>query len=93
MLLKTSSVKARITVIRSDEVLVFESMPLDASPDIWYEASKSYEIVNKDNICQFIIDVDPTTTVGGVASDIVIEYLDINNQAATVTVGVGEVLQ
>lgn len=86
---RRSSINARITVIRSDEVLVFESLPLDASPDIWYEASKSYEIVNKDNICQFIIDIDPTTTVGGVASDIVIEYLDINSQAARVTVALG----
>ena len=84
---RQSSVEARITVVRYDEVLVFESMPLDASPDIWYEASKSYEIVNKDNICQFDIAVDRTTTVGGFTSKIVIEYTDINGQAATVTVG------
>lgn len=86
---KRSSIEARITVIRADEIIVFESTPLDASPDIWYEASKSYEIVDKDNICQFIIDVDPSTTVGGVTSNIVIEYTDINGEAATVTVGPG----
>lgn len=86
---RRSSINARITVIRSDEVLVFESIPLDASPDIWYEASKSYEIVNKDNICQFDIDVNPNTTVGGDPSNIVIEYTDINNQAARVTVALG----
>jgi hypothetical protein len=86
---RQSSVEARITVIRSDEVIVFESFPLDAAPDIWYEASSSYEIVDKDNVCQFDIAVDASTTVGGSASDIVIEYTDINSQAATVNIGVG----
>lgn len=86
---KQSSIEARITVIRADEVIVFESTPLDAAPDIWYEASSSYEIVDKDNICQFDIAVDSTTVVGGVKSDIVIEYTDINSQAATINVPVG----
>lgn len=86
---RQSSVEARITVVRYDEVLVFESMPLDAAPDIWYEASNSYKIVDKDNVCQFDIAVDASTTVNGSTSNIVIEYTDINSEAATVNIGVG----
>jgi hypothetical protein len=55
----------------SGNSLVFESEPLDASPDIWYEGSSNYGIVNKANICQFIFTV-PT----GEVNDIAFNYRD-----------------
>ena len=31
-------------IIRGNSLLVFETQPQDALPDVWYESSKSYEI-------------------------------------------------
>ena len=36
--------KVRIEVLRSDNLIVFESDPQDAEPDLWYESSESFGI-------------------------------------------------
>ena len=61
--------------------MVFESEPLDASPDIWYEGSQTYDIVRNSNTCQFELSV-------GVAepNDIAFNYTDINGFGKTVEV-------
>ncbi len=84
-----STVSARITVIRADDTIVFESEPLDAAPDIWYEGVKSYGIVNTDNACNFNLDVESDVEVGGVSSDIVFNYTKTNNDPAQVIVAPG----
>ncbi len=42
---RRSIVKARIRIIRANEVVVFETIPQDSLPDLWYESSVSYDIV------------------------------------------------
>jgi len=41
---KKSVNKVTIEVIRAANLIVFESDPQDASPDVWYESSDSYPI-------------------------------------------------
>jgi len=43
---KTSRLKGRITVRRAIDLLVFETLPADAQPDIFFESSVSYPITN-----------------------------------------------
>ena len=38
--------KARITVVRANSTVVFETDPLDAAPNLWYESSEVYNINN-----------------------------------------------
>ena len=42
--LSPSYVEARIEIIRGGNVLIFETEPQDAAPDIWYESPVSYPI-------------------------------------------------
>ena len=77
-----SSTKLCITVFRAENTFIFESEPLDASPDIWFEGAETFDIVSTDNICQFDLSValaepDP----------IAFNYTDINGFAQTVEVG------
>jgi len=41
---KKACVKSTITVIRAENTVVFETEPVDALPDVWYESSESYSI-------------------------------------------------
>jgi hypothetical protein len=41
---KMSCLKSTITVVRAENTLVFETEPVDALPDVWYESSESYSI-------------------------------------------------
>ena len=41
---KNSRARVDIEVIRASGLTVFETLPQDASPDLWYESSKSYPI-------------------------------------------------
>lgn len=41
---KKSCIKARITALRANNTIVFETEPVDALPDVWYESSESYSI-------------------------------------------------
>ena len=43
---KRSTLKGRITVRRAIDLLVFETLPADAQPDIFFESSVSYPITN-----------------------------------------------
>jgi len=41
---KKSCIKATIDVVRAENTIVFETEPVDALPDVWYESSESYSI-------------------------------------------------
>jgi len=41
---RRASVEMEITVIRAESTIVFETLPQDATPDLWYESSQSYDI-------------------------------------------------
>jgi len=48
---KQSAIQYSMPIIRADNTIVFESEPLDAAPDIWYESSKTFGLVTSDDIC------------------------------------------
>ena len=41
---KENKLEVRIEVLRADNLIVFESDPQDAEPDLWYESSESFGI-------------------------------------------------
>lgn len=41
---RQSVIRVRWEIIRADNTIVFESLPADAQPDLWYESSESYAI-------------------------------------------------
>ena len=53
---RQSVLDVEITIIRSNSLIIFESDPQDAAPDIWYESSKTYPIFNEE--CAIDISVD-----------------------------------
>jgi hypothetical protein len=54
---RRSKLKVDITVFRAENTIIFESEPLDAAPDIWYEGSQNFGIVTNDTTCQVNINV------------------------------------
>ena len=42
---RRSVAKARIRIVRANDLIVFETIPQDSLPDLWYESSVSYGIV------------------------------------------------
>ena len=42
---RRACVKARIRIVYASDLVVFETQPQDALPDLWYESSVSYDIV------------------------------------------------
>ena len=78
---RRSKAKMCITVFRADTTIIFESEPLDASPDIWYEDSKSFGIVQGTDKCQIDLSVDAAET-----NPIAFNYTDLNGNPAQVVV-------
>jgi|VirMetMinimDraft_7_1064189.scaffolds.fasta_scaffold00047_53 hypothetical protein len=76
---RRSSLKVCITVFRAENTCVFESEPLDASPDIWYEGSETFSVIRGNNICNFTIENDDI-------NDVVFDYVDINGSPQQVLV-------
>jgi len=70
-----------ITVFRAENTMIFETEPLDASPDIWFEGSRTYDIVSTDNICQFELSVSQAEP-----EPIAFNYTDINGFSQTIEV-------
>lgn len=77
---RRSTMDVEITIVRTNSLIVFESTPQDALPDLWYESSKTYELTQGDNICKIEIQVDSSNP------PLVIDYLDVNNVAAQIAV-------
>lgn len=47
---RASNVEVNITVFRSDKTLIFETQPLDALPDVFYENEMSFPIINGNHM-------------------------------------------
>ena len=43
---RRSNLDVEVTIIRSDALIVFESEPQDALPDLWYESPTTFKILN-----------------------------------------------
>jgi len=76
---RRSYLKVCITVFRAENTCVFESEPLDAAPDIWYEGSETFDIVQDNNICNFTVDSSDV-------NDVVYDYIDLNGLPQQITV-------
>lgn len=63
---KKSCLKSKITVIRANNTIVFETKPVDALPDVWYESSESYSIDALGNHSGNITNQDIAADVAGV---------------------------
>lgn len=68
---KKSTAEMCITVYRAESTFVFESEPLDASPDVWYEGSESFGIVTNGTTDQFVFSVTAGT------ADAAFNWIDI----------------
>jgi hypothetical protein len=53
-----SLARIKITVFRAEDTIVFESEPIDSSPDIWYEGADSFPIISNSDSCVFSVSVD-----------------------------------
>lgn len=58
-----STAEMCIIVYRAESTFVFESEPLDASPDVWYEGSEDFGIVTNASTDQFVFTVPIAETV------------------------------
>ena len=63
---KQSCIKSKITVIRANNTIVFETEPMDALPDVWYESSESYSIDALGNHSGNITNQDIAGDIPGV---------------------------
>jgi len=79
-----SYARVKITVFRAENTLVFETPPIDASPDIWYEGADSYDVVSKDGICSFDV-----TVAAAEPSPIGFDYIDMEGIPRQFTVAPG----
>jgi hypothetical protein len=43
---RRSNLEVEITIVRTDTLIVFESEPQDALPDLWYESPTTFQILN-----------------------------------------------
>jgi len=84
---RRSSIKGRIIVYRAESTLIFESEPLDASPDVWYESEDSFGIVRGDGFCEYTISVAASEP-----NPIVIDYQDTSDLPQQATCAPGKTI-
>ena len=80
---KKTTLKVRIEVIRAQGLIVFETKPQDAVPDVWYISSESYPIAQEDT-CEFELSVDSAEP-----NPIQFDYIDIYGEAKNVILNGG----
>lgn len=78
---KETRLTIQIEVIRTANLVAFETKPQDALPDVWYESAVSYPIIQGTDKCEFSLQVDTDEP-----QPIQFDYLDLNNAAASVIV-------
>ena len=78
---KNVSIRVQIVVERAPSLIVFETEPQDALPDVWYESSESFPIVTESGICSFTLRVAATEP-----TPIQFDYIDINGLPQSVIV-------
>ena len=81
---KEAKLSVKIEVLRSNSLCVFETKPSDASPDIWYESSQTFPVIQGNDKCQFTATVIPSEP-----SAIQFDYTDLNGLPASIIVEPG----
>jgi hypothetical protein len=80
---RRSTTDLRITVLRADTTVVFESEPIDASPDVWYEGSKTFGIAVNGG-CGFVVTVSDAEP-----EPIALDYINLEGNPAQIIVNPG----
>ena len=83
---KKATLSVKIDVIRSNSLCVFETEPQDAAPDIWYESSQTFPIIQGVDKCEFSVEVLETEP-----SAIQLDYIDLNGLPAFIIVEPGTI--
>ena len=78
---KNVSLRVGIVVERAPSLMVFETEPQDALPDVWHESSESFPIVTESGMCSFFLRVAATEP-----TPIQFDYIDINGLPQSVIV-------
>ena len=78
---RRSNLNVEITIIRSNTLIIFESDPQDATPDLWYESPKTYPIFNEE--CSISITVDAAEP-----NPLIIDY-EVQGVTESVTIAPG----
>jgi len=83
----SANLEIKFTVYRADELIVFESEPLDASPDIWYESSESFGVIEGTDKCQIELGVATAEP-----APIAFNYLDLDRRSQQIVLKPGTAL-
>lgn len=78
---RKSNLDVEVVIIRSSALIVFESEPQDALPDLWYESPTTFKIFSEE--CEIKLEVDAVEP-----SPIVFDY-DVEGITTSVTVNPG----
>ena len=65
---KRSKVCVQIDILRSEKLIVFETEPADATPDLWYESSVSYSIDADGNHSGNVTNQNISAGIAGVVT-------------------------
>ena len=79
---RKSRLKVEVTIIRTDTLIVFETEPKDALPDLWYESPTTFQIFDAE--CEIRIQVDTDES-----APLVFDYT-FEDRIFSVTVNPGE---
>lgn len=82
---KKAKLKVEIEVVRSTSLIVWETEPQDALPDVWYEGNQTFDLVTENNICSFEFLVSSAEPY-----PIIFDYTDINGVPQNITVQQGK---
>lgn len=78
---KDSKITMEWFITRAENTIVFETLPTDALPNVWFESSETLNIVTNNDTCSILLDVDADES-----SPIQFDYIDLNGNEATVIV-------
>ena len=79
---RRSNLEVEVVIIRRDTLIVFESEPKDALPDLWYESPTTYQVFDAE--CEITIQVDTDES-----APLVFDY-SFEGRVFSVTVNPGE---
>ena len=78
---RDSSITMEWFITRAENTIVFETLPSDALPNVWFESSETLNIVTNDDTCSISLSVDQDEP-----NPIQFDYIDLNGDSATVIV-------
>ena len=88
---KDSKIEMKWTITRAENTIVFETLPSDALPNVWFESSDSFAVINNNNsLCIITVGYDSDE---GPNLDIEFFYIDENGVEQSVITPDGSTAQ